>query len=85
MLYAYCFIPAGEEGEGDTMTDFGKLVKYVLIWAVIALFVILMAVVKYWDEIGEVIGCTVSSVFGELLYIAILIIGIGMIIRSVWR
>ena len=54
------------------MDAFHRILRYLILWAVIFVVLIVLSVVRYWDTLVAILSATFSSTLYSLFYYAIL-------------
>lgn len=62
-----------------------KIRRYLVIWGLILLFLVVAAVVVYWKEIGKVMSAEVSALFSGIMTVGLILGGIIYLLRLVFR
>lgn len=70
---------------GDTTMILKRIFVYLITFLVITLIVSVFSVIRHWDIIAAYFANSVSSLAGLALYLLIIVFGIGLIVKSLFR
>lgn len=62
-----------------------KIRRYLVIWGLILLFLVVAAVAVYWKEIGNVMSAEASALFSGIMTVGLILGGIIYLLRLVFR
>lgn len=53
------------------MTIWQRILRYLVLWGILFLVLCVISVVRYWDELGNILSATVSSYLTVIISIAV--------------
>jgi hypothetical protein len=54
------------------MTIWQRILRYLILWGVLFLVLCVISVVRYWDELGNILSATISSYLTTIITIAVI-------------